>query len=205
MKHTSYILLLTLAVPALAHAASARLSLEPVNPVHVRLASEPINVFLRDISATPAETLAGIELDFGGITNTTDPVRFVPVGTAPKSFLPSTPVQTSLSLVFNDTLLDGYIVGFPDIQIATPLGTTTGLSLSSPDLFLGQIWVSSTRIGDTRSLSANNPFTALYTQDGTPIALTYTNAVWQVQFAVVPEPASALLVVTLLPMLRRKR
>lgn len=154
----------------------------------------PIDVFLRDIRdtnvATPA-SIIGVDLDFGGLTSATSPVRFSATAEAPKAFVAGTAFTATLANAIDSSLIDGHTAGFADLSYTASFGAVSGIPSNSVDVFVGAVFASVDTAGDY-TLSAANVATLVQsdTDNFDAFSLAFTDAAFAV--TAVPEPAVGL-------------
>ena len=206
------LLALILLVPAAAPAAlTATFQLQPQAESVAVGQPLAIDVFLRSLTDTdtvaPAR-VGSVDLDFGGVTNTSSPRRFVATTAAPNAFVASAGFASTLSLSIDSSLVDGHVDGFADLSYAVSFGNATGglPTNSGVDVQVGTLYVAATQPG-AYTLTANNPGTAVTANDanGTAFALTYLPAVFTA--TAVPEPTATAAIAALAgaTLMRRRR
>lgn len=168
-----------------------------------------IDVFLRNLTDTntsaPARVV-GVDLDFGGVTTTTSPLRFTATAGAPNAFVPASTFSAALPLAIDGSLVDGHISGLADLSYTTafPTPASSGLASNGPDVFVGTLYLSSVATGDY-TLSVNHGATLVQSDNSNfdPFVPTFSDAAFTVTN--VPEPAAGLTLLTGAAVLLRKR
>ncbi|NJL31552.1 MAG: hypothetical protein HC898_07945 [Phycisphaerales bacterium] len=167
-------------------ATTAHIALVPVSTSVVVSSSLAVDLWLLDLtsdSVNPLPKVGAIDIEFGGVNTTTTPLRFTPTS----DFEVDAGMLALLSMVFDETLHEGYIPGFPDLSFAAGFSGQQGIPADGRDVRIGRLWIESDTPGSF-TLSANHSATQALLEDVTLVELTFTDA--QFTVTAVPEPAS---------------
>ncbi len=188
MKHV----VMGLAAAGLASAAAfgsvtATLSVEPASATVMAGTPLEINVWLRQITdndIAPPRSVEGVDLDFGGLSVASSPLR-IATGT---DFTADATFSSLLSLPLDAVFSDGHTPGFADLSFVAGFVGEQGIPADGRDVRIGSLWVEASTPG-LYSVDTDFGATMVVLSDVSPVALNFVAGSFEV--TPVPEPAAA--------------
>jgi hypothetical protein len=190
-----------LASAAASASVTATLSVEPASTTVMAGTPLEINLWLRQITdndIAPPRSVEGVDLDFGGLSITSSPLR-IAAGT---DFTADATFLSLLSLPLDAILSDGHTPGFADLSFVAGFVGEQGIPADGRDVRIGSLWVEASAPG-LYSVDTDFSATTVMLADVSPVTLNFVAGSFEV--TPVPEPVAVTALFGLLSLVASRR